>query len=100
WAGAGRRLKHGTSTPQLTHYAVHAQGGAGALEAIGILPRFRGVSLHDGWTSYRHYRRCRHALCNAHHLRELTFLEEELHQAWAGQLKALLREMPATLDQP
>ena len=90
---------HVTSTPQLTHYAVHPQRGAGALEAIGILPHFRGVSLHDGWMAYRHYRRCRHALCNAHHLRELTFLEEELHQAWAGQLKHLLREMRTSVEQ-
>jgi hypothetical protein len=44
----------------------------------------------DGWTSYRPYRpyrTCRHALCNAHHLRELTLVEEELHQPWAGRLK-------------
>src|SRR5262249_60541618 len=39
------------------------------------------------------------ALCNAHHLRELTFLEEELHQAWAGRLKALLREMRMAVAQ-
>ena len=98
-AGAQGHWTHVTSTPQLTHYAVHPQRGAGALEAIGILPRFRGVSVHDGWTSYRHYQRCRHALCNAHHLRELTFVEEELHQPWAGQLKALLREMHTTVEQ-
>jgi transposase len=98
-AGAGLQWTHVTSTPQLTHYALHPQRGAGALETIGILPRLRGVSLHDGWTAYRHYHRCRHALCNAHHLRELTFLEEELHQAWAGQLKHLLREMHAAVEQ-
>jgi transposase len=57
------------------------------------------VSVHDGWTAYRHYRRCRHALCNAHHLRELTFVEEELHQAWAGTLKHLLREMRTAVEQ-
>ena len=73
--------------------------GAAALETIGILPCFRGVSMHDGWTAYRHYHRCRHALCNAHHLRELTFLEEELHQPWAGQLKHLLREMHSAVEQ-
>src|SRR5262249_46089182 len=73
--------------------------GRGALEAIGILPRFQGVSLHDGWTSYRHYRRCRHALCTAQRLRERTVVEEELPQPWAGQLKALLREMHTTVEQ-
>jgi transposase len=98
-AGAGLQWTHVTSTPQLTHYALHAQRGAQALDAIGILPRFRGVSLHDGWTAYRHYRGCRHALCNAHHLRELTFVEEELQQAWAGRLKDLLQEMRTAVDQ-
>ena len=69
------------------------------MDAIGILPTFTGVSVHDGWTSYRHYLACRHALCNAHHLRELTFVEEELHQAWAGRLKQVLREMRTAVEQ-
>lgn len=90
---------HVTCTKELTHYARHAARGATALEAIGILPGFTGVSVHDGWTSYRHYQTCRHARCNAHHLRELTFVEEELQQAWAGQLKQLLREMRTVVEQ-
>jgi transposase len=98
-AGAGLQWTQVTSTPQLTHYAVHPQRGAQALAAIDILPRFRGVSLHDGWTAYRHSQGCRHALCNAHHLRELTFVEEELQQAWAGTLKHLLREMRTAVEQ-
>jgi len=39
--------------------------------------------VHDGWKPYRAYQRCRHALCNIHHLRELTFVEEQYHQNWA-----------------
>ena len=89
--GARLEWTHVTCTPTLTHYARHAARGATALEAIGILPGYGGVSVHDGWTSYRHFHTARHALCNAHHLRELTFVHEELQQAWAGQLKALLR---------
>jgi len=38
------------------------------------------VSVHDGWKPYRRYAACQHALCNIHHLRELTFVEEELRQ--------------------
>ncbi len=38
------------------------------------------------------------ALCNVHHLRELTFLEEELGQAWARKMKALLREMKTEVE--
>jgi len=97
--GAGLQWTHVTSTKQLTYYARHAARGVTALEAIGILPGYTGVSVHDGWTSYRHYQTCWHALCNAHHLRELTFVEEELGQVWAGELKALLRAMHAAVEQ-
>jgi transposase len=97
--GGGLAWAHVASTAQLTHYAIHAKRGAQATDAIGILPDFRGVSVHDGWVGYRAYTACRHALCNVHHLRELTFLEEEYHQAWAGELKALLREMRTAAEQ-
>ncbi len=90
---------HVTSTARLTHYAIHPQRGRGATDAIDILPGYGGVSVHDGWKPYRHYTTCRHALCNIHHLRELTFVEEAYHQAWAKQLKALLLEMKAAVEQ-
>src|SRR5258708_15723271 len=90
---------HVASTARLTHYAVHAKRGSEATEAIGILPHFTGVSVHDGWKPYRAYLRCRHALCNIHHLRELTFLEEQYQQTWATGMKALLREMKAAVEQ-
>jgi transposase len=90
---------HVTSTSRLTHYAVHSKRGHEATDAIGILPAYRGVSVHDGWDAYGVYTACRHALCNVHHLRELTFLEEEYHQAWAADLKTLLRQMKAASDQ-
>ena len=67
---------HVTCTNQLTHYAIHAKRGREATEAIGILPTYQGVSVHDGWKPYQAYTQCRHALCNVHHLRELTYLEE------------------------
>jgi transposase len=57
------------------------------------------VNVHDGWVGYRAYSAGRHALCNVHHLRELTFLEEEDHQAWAGELKELLRQMRTAAEQ-
>jgi transposase len=86
------------STDRLTHDAIHAQRGRAATDAIGILPDFVGVSVHDGFASYRTYTTCRHALCNVHHLRELTFLEEEYQQAWAKDLKALLQAMRAAAE--
>ncbi len=85
---------HVASTQQLTHYGVHAKRGSVATAQIGILPRFEGISVHDGWEPYRQYG-CAHALCNAHHLRELTAVEEHDHQPWATAMKALLLDIKA-----
>ncbi len=86
---------HVASTPELTHYAAHEKRGAEAMKRIGILPSFSGVAVHDGLSGYRRVtERCLgHALCNAHHLRELRFVEEEHGQKWAGRMKALLLEI-------
>lgn len=55
--------------------------------------------MRDGWGSYQRYVACRHALCKVHHLRELTFVEEEYQQGWAADMKLLLREMKAATEQ-
>ena len=47
-----RQWMHVSSTERLTHYAVHPKRGKAALDAIGILADFVGVSVHDGWSSY------------------------------------------------
>ncbi len=86
------------STRRLTHYAVHAKRGTEATDAMGILPDYTGVSVHDGWKPYSRYTRCRHALCNSHHLRELAFLEEQYHQVWATQLKDVLGEIKPAVE--
>jgi transposase len=95
----GRRYWiHVACTDQLTHYAVHAKRGQEALEAIGILPRFTGTSVHDGWRSYFRYP-CLHALCLVHLLRELTYLSEEQGLQWAADLIALLLCMKEATEQ-
>jgi len=45
------------------------------MEEIDILPDFEGVAVHDAYSSYFSYD-CRHSLCNAHQLRELTAIYE------------------------
>lgn len=92
-----RHWLHVASTTRLTHYATHAQRGAAATTAIGILPHFHGLAVHDAWASYWQTD-CAHALCNAHHLRELTALVEQGGQAWAQSLQDLLRAIKRTVE--
>ena len=58
-----RQWMHVSATERLTHSAVHPKRGKAALDAIGILADFAGVSVHDGWSSYWQFL-CQHALCN------------------------------------
>lgn len=83
--GARLRWLHSAGTPLLTWYGAHDKRGKIAMDDFGILPAFQGVAVHDGWISYRDYA-CTHGLCNAHHLRELIFLEETTEQAWPRKM--------------
>jgi len=95
---AGKRhWMHVTCTPTLTHYHVDVSRGRPALEAIGILPQFTGISIHDGWGSYFLYD-CDHAACVVHLLRELVSLEEQ-GNSWAADLKDLLLDMKAATEE-
>ena len=76
---------HVLATTTLTWIGAHVNRGRQAFDAFGILPAFAGTLIHDGWKSYRDLD-CVHGLCNAHHLRELTYVFEEMGQAWAQRL--------------
>jgi len=89
---------HSCSTHQHAYYEVHAKRGQEAMDHIGILPDFAGVAVHDFWKSYYRYA-CDHGLCNAHLLRELTFIKERFEQEWADKLINLLLKMKAAKDQ-
>jgi len=87
-----RQWLHSVGTQHLTFYASHKKRGAEAMEDIGILPLFEGRAMHDYWSSYYKFD-CDHGLCNSHHFRDLTFLEERHHQTWAKSMKKLLTDI-------
>ncbi len=87
--GGKRHWLHCVSNESWTLYHPHEKRGLDAMEDMGVLPRFGGILCHDHWKPY--YRLdCDHALCNAHHLRELTRAWEQDNQQWAQELKELL----------
>jgi len=80
---------HSLSNAQWTLFYPHRKRGTEAMNAMGVLPVFKGTLCHDHWKPYYQYD-CTHALCNAHHLRELTFAWEQDGQQWAKRMKDLL----------
>ena len=89
---------HCNSNSKLTYFYAHAKRGCEAMDEMGVLPDFSGVLCHDHWKPYYRYD-CSHALCNAHHLRELERAWEQDEQKWAKQMQGLLCEMnTAMLD--
>ena len=80
---------HAVVNDKLTSYAMHAKRGYEAIEAHGILTGFEGTVVHDCWAPYWRLP-AKHALCNAHLVRELVHVEQSTGQAWAGAMRKWL----------
>ena len=89
---------HVACTDDLAHFDVHTKRGTDAMIDIGILPEFRGIAVHDGLASYRQFDAATHALCGAHHLRELAGVAELYEQSWAADLAELLLEIKTRVE--
>ena len=80
---------HSASTTRATHYHVHKRRGREGIAAAGIVPGFSGTVVRDGYQPYWDMTAGEHALCNAHHLRELRALHERGH-GWTGTMIQVL----------
>jgi len=89
---------HVCSAGEITLKFVHPKRGREAIEAIGVIPRYGGVAIHDCWASYLAYDHCGHGLCGSHLLRELTFIVDANGYAWAANMKRLLQETCARVS--
>ncbi len=75
---------HAMSTPLLASYRVTEKRGA-------VPEGVSGIAVHDHWQCYWPMAGVEHALCNAHHLRELQAVADLDKEAWAGRLQHFLR---------
>lgn len=83
---------HVYSAGDITLKVLHRKRGKEAIEAIGIIPRYKGTAIHDCWASYLSYEHLDHGLCGSHLLRELTFVVETNGYRWAANMKRLLKQ--------
>jgi len=89
----GLRWLHTACTDTISYYTVHRKRGDEAMLDAGVLPNCSGWAVHDGYKPYFGFETVRHALCNAHHLRELQFAVEHYQATWAEQMQVLLLDM-------
>jgi transposase len=80
---------HVAPTPSLTYYFVHKKRGRKALDELGTLNGYEGVSIHDRYATYFTLL-CRHGLCSQHLLRGLKHLSGNLGLDWAAGMAVLL----------
>jgi transposase len=93
---------HCARTGQYTLLMVHPRRGKQAMEAMGVLPSFTGVAVHDAWAPYDSYTRARHQLCCAHVLRELQAVADAAPKGqwcWATQAAEALTAMHRLISQ-
>ncbi|HRH40537.1 MAG TPA: IS66 family transposase [Pyrinomonadaceae bacterium] len=92
---------HVARSDEFTHFAFHVKRGKPAFEAIGIINQFTGTLVRDGFSAYKKYDQCHHSLCNAHLLRNLTFVSENepKHKVWTTKLIKLLVKIKDTVQQ-
>jgi len=82
--GGKTQWLHIASTIWLTFYRVSGKRGS-------LLVNVTGIVVHDHWKPYYTLKGVLHALCNAHHLRELKALVEIEKEDWARRMQRLLR---------
>jgi transposase len=82
--GGKTQWLHIASTAALTFYRVCHRRGSLLADVVGTV-------VHDHWKPYYTLSGVLHALCNAHHLRELKALVEIEKEDWAREMQRLLR---------
>lgn len=93
---------HCARTGKYTLLMVHPKRGRKAIEAMGVLPAFAGIAVHDAWAPYDSYPGADHQLCTAHALRDLQAVTDTARAGqwcWATQAAEAITAMQALVSQ-
>jgi len=82
--GKAMQWLHVAATPWICFYRISPKRGS-------LLTGILGTVVHDHWRPYYTLKGVLHALCNAHHLRELQALVDIEKEQWAADMQRLLR---------
>jgi transposase len=98
--GLGRFWVHVVSNAALTLLVAHPKRGAEALFDMGVLPKFEGTVVHDGWKPYEQLDAATHAQCVVHLLRHLDALGTyPAHTGWTAAMRGLLLDAKAAVEE-
>ena len=88
-----KRWVHTVATEMLTLLGVHEKRGLEAFGAMGVLPGFGGVVVHDGWGPYDALDDILHAQCHVHLVRHLRSVGETPEfSIWTAQMRRVLAD--------
>ena len=93
---------HCARTEKYTLISCHPRRGVEAMKALGVLPTFKGVAVHDAWAPYDTYTEAEHQLCCAHAVRELAGVADAAPAGswcWAAQAAEALVAMQKLVDE-
>lgn len=89
---------HGMSDGELKYMSVQEKRGYEGMILAGVLEFFKGIGMHDCWSSYSKFKDMVHALCNAHLLRELIERWENTGQEWTQRMIVLLLRIKSSKE--
>jgi len=81
---------HVCCTSLLTLLLCHRKRSSEGVTAMGVLPSYTGVAIHDHYSTYNKFETCSHSYCNEHHVRELDGAFERDKAEWAERMKVVL----------
>ena len=87
---------HVVATDALTFLGLHQKRGRDAIDALGVLPGYSGVIVHDGLAAYDYLNLALHQQCGAHLVRHLAnAMDHQDTNLWSRLMTGVLLDAAA-----